>query len=204
MSYRFFIIMGRNRKNKFDECSIRFETGTEFERNHVKVPFFTNVTYKTPITKDKQYYGTTTVLIKKDISEKDEIIKAFEKDGNNEVLNVEPFTIQFSDLCPVCNRKGVPKVEPKNNKFDYHYRSGTNTHKTFVNRPDEYWLCYDHETKPKKCRVAKWDKNHFAFTKKGKIYTKLRKYFFPKYIEWKQGELDAFDSFQKFINTSHT
>ena len=195
--------MGRNRKNKVEESSIRFEWGTEFDLNHVKVPFWVNVTYKTPITKDKKFYGTTTVLIKKDISEKDEIIKEFQKDGTNEVLNVEEFTIRFSDLCPECDRKGIPKVERKSNEFDYHTRAETGLHKKPTDRPDEYWLCYDHKTKPYKCRVAKWDKNRIVFTKYGKIYNKLRKYIFPHYISWKQGELDAFDSFNKFINTSH-
>ena len=201
--------MGRNRKNKFEESYIVLKDDqTGFELNHVKVPFWVNVTYKEPITKDKQYYGTTTVLIKKDISEKDEIIKELQKDGDREVLKVESFTIRFSDDCPECDRKGTPKVERKSNIIDYHARARPQfeelpKYRTLVDRPDEYWLCYDHETKPYKCRVAKWDKNHFAFTKKGKVYTKLRKYFFPKYIEWKQGELDTFDSFNKFVNTSH-
>jgi len=200
--------MGRFRKNKFEKSLIRFETGTEFELNQVKIPFWVNVTYKVPISEDKnrkKLYGTTTVLIKKDISEKDEITKAFQKE-DYKVINIEERTIPFSDLCPNCNRKGIPKIEIKSNKYDYHPRAVSpyfrepGTVKTEVNRPYEHWLCYDHETKPKKCRVAKWDKNHLIFTKNGKIYTKLRKYIFPKYVEWKQGELDAFDSFQKFIN----
>ena len=195
--------MGRNRKNKFEESSIGFEWETEFDLNHVKVPFLVNVTYKVPITEDKKFYGTTTVLVKSDISEKNEIIEKFQKDSDKEVLNIEPFTIPFSDLCPECDRKGIPKVEPKNNKFDYHYKVGTRFSKTEVNKPNEYWLCYDHKTKPYKCRVAKWDKNRIVFTKHGKIYNKLRKYIFHEYVRWKQGELDAFDSFNKFINTSH-
>jgi len=201
--------MGRNRKNKFEKTSLRFETErTDFELHHVKVPFFVNVTYKEPISPDKKYYGTATEIVTKDISKKDEIIKDFQKDGSKEVLNVEEFTIRFSDDCPKCNRKGIPKVELKSNKFDYHARAISPLtelpkHKNLVNRPDEYWLCYDHETKPKKCRVAKWDKNHFTFTKNGKIYTKLRKYILPYYLEWKQGELNAWDSFQKFLNIFH-
>jgi len=142
--------MGRLRKNKFEKSSIRFEAGTEFELHHVKVPFFVNVTYKEPISPNKKYYGTATVLVRKDISEKDEIINTFQKDGSKEVLNVEEYTIKFSNDCPKCNRKGVPKVELKSNKFDFHYWVVTDSHKNLVNRPDEYWLCYDHETKPKK------------------------------------------------------
>ncbi len=180
--------MGRNRKNKFEETSIRFEKGTEFELNQVKVPFWVNVTYKDPIGKNndgKIIYGTATEIVKKDISEKDEIIKAVQKEGRI-VLNVEEFTIRFSDLCPNCNRKGIPKVERKSNKTDYHYRVKTRSIKTEISRPDEYWLCYDHETKPKKCRIAQWDKNHFLFKKNGRVYTGLMKYMMPYYVEWQQ------------------
>ena len=195
--------MGRKRKNKVVESSIGFEWETEFDLNHVKVPFWVNVTYKIPITPNKQHYGTTTVLVKSDISKKNEVIEKFQKDSDKEVLNIEPFTIPFSDLCPECDRKGIPKVERKSNEFDYHTRAETGLHKKPTDRPDEYWLCYDHKTKPYKCRVAKWDKNRIVFTKYGKIYNKLRKYIFPEYVRWKQGELDAFESFQKFINVSH-
>lgn len=198
--------MGRPRKNKFEESSIRFEFGTGFQLNHVKVPDFVNVTFKEKIGKyndGKPIYGETTVPLKRDISEKDKIIKEFEKDGNRKVLKVEEYTIRFSDDCPKCDRKGVPKVEAKSNKFDYHYRTETHSIKTEVGGADEYWLCYDHKEKPYKCRVAKWNKDRFLFTKYGKVYNKLRKYIFPRYISWKQGELDDFDSFQKFINASH-
>ena len=185
--------MGRNRKKKFEETSIRFEKGTEFELNQVKVPFWVNVTYKDPIGKyndGKIIYGTATEIVKKDISEKDEIIKAVQKEGRI-VLNVEEFTIRFSDLCPNCNRKGIPKVERKSNKFDYHAReinpfTEEPKHKVPTNRPNEYWLCYDHETKPKKCRIAQWDKNHFLFKKNGRAYTELLKYMMPHYVEWQE------------------
>ena len=185
--------MGRNRKNEFEESSIAFKKGTEFERNLVKVPFFVNVTIKDKIGKyndGKLIYGTTTIMLKRNISEKDEIIKQLQKNSAREVLKVEEFPIQFSSLCPNCNRHGIPKVERKSNKIDYHARvspdSDTGHHITPTNRPDEYWLCYDHETKPKKCRIAQWDKNHFLFKKNGRVYTGLLKYMMPYYVEWQQ------------------
>jgi len=178
--------MGRNRKNKFEVTSIAFKKGTEFELNQVKVPFFVNVTYKEPVTKDKKYYGTSTIMLKRDISEKDEIINEIQKDSDREVLKVEEFPIQFSSLCPDCNRHGIPKVERKSNKTDYHYRVKTRSIKTEVSRPDEYWLCYDHKTTPKKCRIAQWDNNHFLFKKNGRAYTELTKYLMPYYVEWQQ------------------
>ena len=185
--------MGRNRKNEFEESSIAFKKGTKFERNLVKVPFFVNVTIKDKIGKyndGKPIYGTTTIMLKRNISEKDEIIKQLQKNSAREVLKVEEFPIQFSSLCPNCNRHGIPKVERKSNKIDYHARvspdSDTGHHITPTNRPDEYWLCYDHETKPKKCRIAQWDKNHFLFKKNGRVYTGLMKYMMPYYVEWQQ------------------
>lgn len=185
--------MGRNRKNEFEESSIAFKKGTKFERNLVKVPFFVNVTIKDKIGKyndGKPIYGTTTIMLKRNISEKDEIIKQLQKNSAREVLKVEEFPIQFSSLCPNCNRHGIPKVERKSNKIDYHARvshdSDTGHHITPTNRPDEYWLCYDHETKPKKCRIAQWDKNHFLFKKNGRVYTGLLKYMMPYYVEWQQ------------------
>lgn len=185
--------MGRNRKNEFEESSIAFKKGTEFERNLVKVPFFVNVTIKDKIGKyndGKLIYGTTTIMLKRNISEKDEIIKQLQKNSAREVLKVEEFPIQFSSLCPNCNRHGIPKVERKSNKIDYHARvspdSDTGHHITPTNRPDEYWLCYDHKTTPKKCRIAQWDKNHFLFKKNGRVYTGLLKYMMPYYVEWQQ------------------
>ena len=181
--------MGRKRKNKFVESSIAFKKESEFESSHVKVPFFVNVTIQDEIGKyndGKPIYGTSTIMLKRDISEKDEIIKQLQKDGKYEVLKVEEFPIRFSSLCPDCHRHGIPKVERKSNEFDYHYRVETLSRKNPTNRPDEYWLCYDHETKPKKCRVAKWDKNHFMFLKNGRPYPELIKYMMPYYVEWQQ------------------
>jgi len=108
--------MGRNRKNEFEESSIAFKKESEFEVNQVKFPFMVNVTFKDKIGEyndGKPIYGTTTVQYKKDISEKDEIIKEFQKDGKKEVLKVEEFTRRFSSLCPDCNRHGIPKIERK-------------------------------------------------------------------------------------------
>lgn len=199
--------MGRKRKNEFEESSIRFEEGTGFQLSQVKTPYFVNATLKIPISEDKngeKLYGETTVLIKKDISEKDEVIEAFQK-TDYEVIKIEEFTIPIVSTCPKCNSEGIPKIESQSNKFDFHYRSETDTRKTFVGRPNEYWLCYNHEKKPYKCRIAKClaTKNSLTFKKNGKTYYKIREYTLPKYVKLRQNELIAFDSFRKFFNTSH-
>jgi hypothetical protein len=200
--------MGRPRKNKFEESSIKFERGTEFEHNKVKLPLV-KVTCNTPIESNgEKIHVLQTFLVKKDISKRKEIINEYEKDGKV-VTDIEEQVISFSNQCPKCNRNGIPKIEGKSNEFDYHARaispsSGIPNHRFKVDRPYEYWLCYDHETKPKKCRVAKWDQNHLIFLKNGKIYTKLKKFIFPYYIGWKKGELDNFDSFQKFLDGIHS
>ena len=188
--------MGRNRKNESEESSIGSKPGTEFEVNQVKMPFWVNVTYQDKISEDNDgepIYGTAEVLVKKDISEKELIIKDFEKEGYKEI-SVKEFTVPFADLCPKCDRKGIPKIERKSNKFDYHARelaplTEDSKHKTPTNRPDEFWLCYDHKEKPTKCRVTKFDKNHLTFTNKGKVNHDIQKYILPYYVEWKQKEI---------------
>jgi len=188
--------MGKKRKNKTEDSSIGFKPGTEFEVNQVKMPFWVNVTYQDNISKDnngKPIYGTGTILVKKDISEKEDIIKEFEKEGYKEII-VNELTVPFADLCPKCDRKGIPKVERKSNKFDYHARkiaplTEEPKHKNPTNRPDELWLCYDHKEKPVKCRVTKFDKNHLTFTNKGRVNHEIQKYILPYYVEWKKKEL---------------
>ncbi len=203
--------MGRPRKNKLEEFFIANNYEVKHNLSHVKIPFFLKAIYKEKIgeyNNGKPIYGTTDQIVRYLHFTKDEITKKFQEKGL-EIINFEQVTVLLPDLCPQCRRTGIPKIEKYSNKYDYHPRRGSpmfrksGTEKTEVNRPYEYWLCYDHETKPKKCRVAKWDKNHLIFTKNGKIYTKLRKYIFPKYVGWKKGELDAFGSFQKFLNVLH-
>ena len=184
--------MGRHRKNKTEKITIAHNP-VEHNISHLKIPFFLKVTYKEKISEDnngKPLYGTSDEIVRYSHFTKDEITKQFQE-KSLEVINFEEVTIRFPDMCPQCHTLGIPKIEKKSNKYDYHIRSGYGFHKplgtskTEVNRHDEYWLTYDHKINDelKKCRIAKFDKNHMLFiTSKNKI-NELHKHFFPYFIE---------------------
>jgi len=186
--------MGRNRKNKSEE----FFTSNNFEIKHnlsqVKIPFWVNVTYKVKVSEDndgKPIYGTTDQIVRYLHYTKDEITKKFQEKGF-EVINFEQVTVPFPDLCPQCRKIGIPKIEKYSNKYDYHPRRGSpmfrksGTEKTEVNRPDQYYLTYDHKIngKLKKCKIAKFDINHMLFINAPNKINEIHKHFFPYCVEW--------------------
>lgn len=173
----------RPRKDKFEETSYEFRKGTEHELVYVSNPSFSKVTYKVKVSEDlngKALYGTSDQIIRTLHYTDDEVKKLFQE-KNAEVIKIEKATIRLPNICEKCHEKGIPRIEKKSNKTDYHYRSKTDTSKTDTNRPDEYWLIYDHKTK--KCRIAQYDKNHFLFKNSKNRITELHKHFFPYYLE---------------------
>ena len=191
--------MARPRKDKFEEATIRFEEGTEFERVHVSVPSWLNATYI-----DKYGNGTSEQLVRSLHYTKDEIKKAFLEKGAK-IIKMEQATISFRNFCEKCQRNGIPRIEPKPIKYDYHPRRGSpyfrksGTQRTKVNRPDEYWLIYSHKTSPKKCRIIQFDINKFQFKSKNNI-REIYKHIFPQCIKWAKRESTFLSSFQKFAN----
>jgi len=190
--------MARPRKDKFEETSIGFEKGTEHELVYVSTQFFVKVTYKEKIGEyndGKPIYGTTDVILKKSISDEKEIKKEFREKGKK-VIKIEENTIPFPNICEKCHKKGIPRIERKSNKWDYHARmispiTEEPKHKIETKRRDEYWLIYDHRTESKKCRIAQFDKNHFLFKSSKNKINELHKHFFPFYLEWLKKELIA-------------
>ena len=188
--------MGRPRKDKFEEVSYGFRKGTEHKLVHVSVPFWFNVTLL-----DKHSHGTTNQLVSTIVFTKDEIRKLFqEKDF--EAFKFEEATIRLPDFCERCGRTGVPIIQKKSN-YDNRLRTRTDS-PSRTNRPDEYWLNYQHTEKPKICRIAIFDEKRFLFKKAKDRIDELDKHFFPLYLEKMKKELDISDFFQKFANTSHT
>ena len=187
--------MARPRKDKFEETSIGFEKGTEHELVYVSTPFFVKVTYKEKIGEyndGKPIYGTTDVILKKSISDEKEIKKQFLEKGMK-VIKIEENTIPFPNICEKCHEKGIPRIERKSNKIDYHAReiapfTEEPKHRIKTKRRDEYWLIYDHRTESKKCRIAQFDKNHFLFKLSKNKINELHKHFFPFYLEWLKKE----------------
>jgi len=183
--------MARPRKDKFEETTIAFEKGTEHELVYVSTPFFVKVTYKEKISEyntGKPVYGITDVILKRSFSDK-KLIKQEFKEKDRKVIKIEEHTIPMPNICEKCHEIGIPRIERKSNKFYYHYTPKSQSHKNKSKRPDEYWLIYDH--KPKKCRIAQFDKNHFLFKLPKKRISNLQKHFFPYYLEWQKKELVA-------------
>jgi len=190
--------MGRPRKDKFDEVSYAFRKGTEHELVKVSIPFWLNVTYKIKAGKyndGKPIYATTTELVSDLNHTKDEIRKSFQE-KECEVMKFEDFTTKLPNICERCGRTGTPIIQKKSN-YDMRHRTRTE-HPSRSNRPDEYWLNYQHTVKPKICRIAKFDIEHFRFNNPKNRITKLDKHFFPRYLEKIKKELDIFDFFQRF------
>jgi len=189
--------MARPRKDKFEETTIMFEEGTEFELVKVTIPTFTKITLKV-----KANNATTETIEKWPIS--DEILKEIQKKGM-EIIRTENATIKFRNFCEKCQRNGIPSIERKSNKLDYHARAiapidGEPKHKNKTNRPDDYWLVYSHKTAPRKCRVMLFDINKFQFKSSKNKVREIYKYIFPQCIEWAKKESTFLTSFQKFIN----
>ena len=117
------------------------------------------------------------------MSEKSKIITEFENAGHK-VLKIEPQTQKLTDLCPQCNRRGIPKIERVDTK-DRRRRVWRNKEeKPLPKKPNEYWLTYDHKTKPKKCRIQQFIHAPNPLYKKNmKKQINIKKYFFPHVLE---------------------
>lgn len=164
-------------KDKFEEFSIDFTEESKFKVTHVSIPYWVKITYKTPISEAKngrKIYGTTDIILRP--TNEKELKKEFKK-NNMTIIKREKATVQFQNFCKKCERKGIPRLEKKSNKIDYHERAGRG-HRFETNRPDEYWLIYYHKTPPTKCRIIKFDINDYAFKSK-KNLQELYKHIFP-------------------------
>jgi len=183
----------RPRKDKFEATSYEFRKGTEHELVQVSNPSFSKVTFKTKVAQDnrgKSFYGTSDQIIRTLYYTNDEIKKLF-REKNAEVIKIEKATIPLPNICEKCHRKGMPRIERKSNKKEYHYNVKQNSTITETNRPDDYWLIYNHKTKSLKCRIAIFDVNHFLFKNPKNRITELHKHFFPFYLEKMKKELVA-------------
>ena len=190
----------RKRKDEFEEVSYENREETKHELVQVTAPFWLNATFM-----DKYGCGTGTQLVRYLHYTKDEIRKHLQEKLEYKIIKFEKATIPFPNICAKCHEKGIPRIERKSNAIDYHAReshdSDTGHHITPTNRPDEYWLVYDHQ--PKKCRIARFDINHFLFiTPKNKMI-QLHKHFFPFYLEKMKKESDISYFFQRLTSVSH-
>ena len=183
--------MARPRKDEFKKITIRFDKKTEHELVHVSVPFFLKIIYEEKISEDdngKAVYGTDDIILKRSIFNKKMIIKEFEE-LHLKVIEIKRFTFPLPNICEKCHAKGTPRIEVQPNDFYYHYNETMDSKKNKSNRPDEYWLVYDH--RPKKCRIAKFDISHLLLIPPKNRPSNLIKHFFPYYLEDLKKELTA-------------
>lgn len=188
--------MGRKYRNE-SYTSISVDNQHEGQQEHsiskVKIPNYNKVTYKEKISEDlngNPIYGEAEFYCNNFHYTKEQVIQELEKNGL-EVVKFEPMTITMLVLCPNCNKEGIPKIDRRPNKYDYHVyqnsiRSDDNgVTKRETNRPDDFVLTYSHKIGDtvKKCTIGKLDKNHLNIIKKGKVHAKMKQHIFPFYIE---------------------
>ena len=127
-------------------------------------------------------YGQSEMYVNKPLSGKKLIRSEMKKLGYN-VTKIEPQIVKFTDLCPQCERSGIPKVEKKDTT-DNRARTWRNKEeRPPTKRPDEYWLIYTHKTKPTKCRIQQAVNTPYpAFKKNLRKDIDIRKYYFPQVI----------------------
>jgi len=179
------MIMVRKLKNKSQIHFLPAIKNRKITLFQVKIPFYTKITFKVVISEDKKikkkWYGTSHEIIKKSISEKDEIKKALKKQGKI-IKKMEMATVSMSDHCPQCHKHGIPKIERKN-ASDNRWRIIKQGEKK--ERPDEYYLTFDHKIdgKIRKHKVAQFIKDGFYFKKSIRKNIELDKFLFPRFLE---------------------
>lgn len=171
--------MGRKPKNKFIETNIAFEKGTEFRLFDVTIPFVYSITVEI-VNPNLTKAQTTWEYYAKSPSDMDRITKEIENDPFGlKVIKIEESTRKFTDVCPRCGEKGVPKIEKKDTS-DKRERSWRHKEKTpRKEKPSEFWLTYTH-SRLKKCRICQYVNTPAPAYKKN--YIDISKYFFPQVI----------------------
>ena len=191
---------GRPRKNEsFISASIDnyHEGSEEYQVSKVKLPNYNKVIYKVKCSKDnngKNLFAEEETHCNNFQHTKEEVTKDIEKRSflgvNYKVIRFEPMEIPIKDECPTCHKIGIPKIDRKSNKIDYHvYSGGKSNHLT--GRSDDYRLVYDHKIGKKTVKhvISTLDKVMLNFNKRGKTHIKTKANIFPFYLK----------AFQKFL-----
>jgi len=178
--------MGRKPSNKFQETSIEFKKGTEFRLFDVKFPLLSKVTFEN--TDPKFAKGQSEQVVSISASEKERITKLFADKGFL-VIKIEPYTMQVPEICPTCNKKGVPKIEKKNT-VDKRYRNWKFKDKISPKtRPHEYWLVFVHDSKSK-CRISRFiPLPHPSWRTQTDSKLPYTKFMFPYNFGWLKSQL---------------
>jgi len=178
--------LGRKPSNIFQETSIAFKKGTEFRLFDVKLLLSSKVTFET--TDPKFTKGQSTQVIHIPPTKKTRITKLFEDKGYR-VIKIEPLTIQVPEICPTCQKKGVPKIEKKNaiDKRNRNWKFKEEVPQK--QRPYEYWLVFVHSSRSK-CRISRFIPLPYP-SWRTQTDTKFpyRKFMFPYNLGWLKSQL---------------
>jgi len=179
--------MGRNPSNNYQQYSIEFKEGTEYRSFDVKLPCLSKVTFETTDPNIVKIQGAEEILTIPP-SEVEKITKLFEDKGLH-VLNIEPLTMQVPELCPSCEKRGVPKIEIKNVQ-DQRVRNRKYRDETPRKiRPEEYWLVFVHDSSSK-CRISQFMPLPYPSWKRQKTSNfPYMKFMLPYNYEWIKHQL---------------
>ena len=111
-------------------------------------------------------------------SDREKIVEEMKKDGYF-VKDTSQMTINLSEICQLCDRKGVPSIIQKNTDSSYYKGYGQNRTKKKVEGKKPYWLKYAHREKPKTCWVQQWQG---SIEGTFKVKTKTEQVDFRKYF----------------------
>jgi len=180
--------MGRKPSNSYQEQTIEFKKGTEYRSFDVKLPCLSKVTFETTDPNIVKIQGAEEIIT---ISPTEilRITKLFEDKGLH-VLNIEPYTMQVPELCPSCEKRGVPKIEKKNSN-DNRFRIERNFDaKEGKKRVPEYWLVFVHDSRSK-CRISQFMPLPYPSWKRQKTSNyPYMKFMLPYNYEWIKHQLE--------------
>ena len=178
--------MGRKPKNLYSVHNIANIQDSQFKLFEVKLPFAVEVTYEVVLNSDQKnpITGRTSEIIYKPISDVNDIFLILKKLGYK-LRDIEPWTVKLTDICPDCQKNGVPRVEVKNTIDKRHRTWKYEEPHELPTRDNEYWLVYYHKSSRSKCRIQQCIATpHPAFKNNLRKQIDIEKYFFPRCLGW--------------------
>jgi len=141
----------------------------------VKMPFYFKVTIRENIGQNKDpknpIYGTYDIIRKKPF------YGDLKEESLDNIVEIKPHELVFTNTCPHCGKEGRPRINKKNNKDYTHYKSDYDR--------EEYRLIYNHKQEDKtvtKCVIANFDKAHGIFTEKNWLSKRAHDCILPNYL----------------------
>ena len=128
---------------------------------HLKVPFPFIVDVRPEYTENAVACGindSQPMIILDLIENKDKIVEQMKSDGFF-IKSVRQMNFDVSEICQLCNRKGVPSIVRKNTDSSYYRVSGwqmPREKQKFKGKNQPFWLKFSHKDKPKTCWVQQW------------------------------------------------